>query len=90
MLPTDQRILGLSPFQQIWIYSHIKRLRKVEAEERMSALRLICTFINPKAAKEVFGEREIVESSGFFEDLKSMDPNFNPDEYDEILRDMEQ
>lgn len=44
-------------------------------------MKLLCTFINPKAAKAVFTEGEKSESEGFFDDLKSLNPNFNPDDY---------
>lgn len=48
-------------------------------------VQLLCTFINPEAAKKVFGEREISESEGFYDDLKAMDPNIDLDQWKEVV-----
>ena len=52
----------------------------------MAKLKILCSFINPEAAKEVFGgDKEKVESENFFDDMKAMDPNFDESQYREIL-----
>lgn len=48
-------------------------------------MQLLCTFINPEAAKKVFGEKEISESENFYEDLKALDPNIDVDQWKEVV-----
>jgi hypothetical protein len=49
---------------------------------------MLCTFINPKMAQDVFKEREQSISDGFLDDLKKLDPNFDPSKYDDVLEAM--
>ena len=48
-------------------------------------VRLICSFINPEAAKQMFSEAEHVDNDGFMDDVMRIDPNLDMSEYMEIL-----
>jgi hypothetical protein len=49
---------------------------------------MICTFINPKMASDVFKEREVSDNDGFMDDLKKLDPNFDSSQYEDVLEAM--
>lgn len=48
---------------------------------------LICAFINPSAAKDLFTEPVVVTNTGFLDDLKKIDPKFDASKYSELLED---
>ena len=49
-------------------------------------VKLVCSFINPTAAEAYFSVKpESVENTGFAEDLKKLDPNFDESKYSEVL-----
>jgi hypothetical protein len=81
-------LLALSPAQEFWTYSHVKRREIIEAERASGLVRTICTFINPKMAKDIFDTGEVSDNSGFIEDLKKINPNFNSDEYNDVIDSM--
>lgn len=48
--------------------------------------KLICSFINPHAAEKHFSpEVETVENTGFYDDLKKIDPKFDKSQYEDIV-----
>lgn len=51
--------------------------------------RLLCSFINPEAAKRVFTEGEVSDSEGFLEDLKKLDPKINLEDNEELASALE-
>lgn len=73
--------MSMSPFQELWTYAHIQRGKQIQNKEIFDYVKLVCTFINPTAAAKVFTEGEKSESDGFFDDLKALNPKFNPDDY---------
>jgi hypothetical protein len=97
-LPTDSALRGLSPFQSLWLYTHIK---KEQAEDRKfftDLIRTLSYMINPRAAKKVFDstesergvQRESVEMTekDFISQIKKMDPTFDESGYKSITEGM--
>lgn len=82
--------MELSPFQELWLYSHVKRRQLLDQDKEEGYAKLLCTFINPKAAEKAFKEKEVSESAGFVDDLKELFPNFNPDDYKDVLEEEEE
>jgi len=76
----------MSPFQELWTYAHVKRAQKQRRDEAMSIVKLVCSFINPTAAKKVFTEPDVSVSTGFFDDMRAIDPNFDPSNYEADLQ----
>lgn len=87
MLPTDPRLGTLSLFQELWISGHIMKSKKADFDLGFDNVKLICSFIDPKRAKDMFTEAERSDNSGFMADLAKLDPNFNPEEYADVLDD---
>lgn len=49
-------------------------------------VKMLCSFINPHAAEVYFSPKiEVVENTGFYDDLKAIDPKFNRKEYEDIV-----
>ena len=89
MLPTDPKIRSLSPFQSLWLYTHIIKEKKEERDYMYNLVKLVCTISNPSVAKAAFNAdtQEQTVNDNFENDLKSIDPNFKMDEYKEFLED---
>lgn len=85
ILPTDNRLLSLSPSQELWIYAHLKKHDRTEEDKVFDRIKMICTFINPDMAKNLFTEPDVVENTGFLQDVMKMDPKFDIDKYKEFL-----
>ena len=66
----------------------IAKRRLADDRRVLDNVKLVCSFIDPQRAKTAFFEGEKVESEGFLDDMKAMDPNFDPKEYEEILENM--
>ena len=81
----DPAIAGLTQAQELWLYAHIKRDERRKYNENYDLVKLMCSFINYAMAKEMFTEPEHTENVGFLDDLKKLDPNFNPAKYEDIL-----
>lgn len=75
--------------QELWLYTHVKRRELLDKDSLEQAIRLLCTFVNPQMAKEVYEPKEALESDGFLDDLKKIDPNFKSEEYEDMLADTE-
>ena len=52
-------------------------------------VKIICSFIDPEKAKNMFTEGERVESEGFDEDIRNIDPNIDMTEYQEVMDSMD-
>jgi len=61
----------------LWLYMNIKKHRAEENKKFENAVKMLCTFINPEAAKKVFSDSITMDSDGFEKDMKSIDPNFD-------------
>lgn len=85
MMPNDPRIEALSPFQELWVSGHIMKKKKEDYELALGNVKLICSFIDPARAKQVFTEGERSESTGFLADLAKLDPNFKAEDYADVL-----
>jgi hypothetical protein len=85
MLPNDPRLHCLSPFQELWIAGQISKRKQADEDRLFDKVKLLCSFIDPKRAQHAFFDGEKIESEGFMDDMKAMDPNFDPKEYEEIL-----
>lgn len=46
---------------------------------------LLCAFISPKSAQNLFTKPESTENTGFIDDLKKLDPNFDPKVYSDFI-----
>lgn len=46
---------------------------------------MLCAFINPTMSHKLFTKPEVTENSGFFDDLKKIDPKFDSANYDDVL-----
>ena len=85
-MPNDPRLLSLSPAQEFWIYAHIKRGQVAETKKMYDLAKLICSFINPEAAKSLFQTPvDTVENVGFLDDIRKIDPNFDESKYSEMM-----
>lgn len=71
------------------MYKHIKESERRGDEKLLEAVKLICSYIDPKRAYEQFGTKEVTDNVGFFDDLKALDPNFDPKNFDDVLGDEE-
>jgi hypothetical protein len=63
--------------------------KREERDYMYDMVKLICSVINPSAAKEIFSPENqvIVTNSNFEQDLRNIDPNFNMDTVKEFLGD---
>ena len=80
----------MSVFQEMWTYAHVKRGESKRREQDMDLVKLLCSFIDPKRAKDMFSQAEVSESEGFMDDIKKMDPNFVEEDYEAVLKDLEE
>jgi hypothetical protein len=71
----------------MWLYAHVKRQRAEQRDQMHDFVNLICAFINPSAAKDLFTEPVVVTNTGFLDDLKKIDPKFDASKYSELLED---
>ena len=73
------------------MYTHIKRREKIERNRIENVVKTVCSFINPAAAKTVFdkSKAETSVNTGFLEDLKKLNPGFDPSKYEDVLTMME-
>ena len=86
MLPTDKRLVSLSPFQEMWTYAHLKKHERRQYEKMYDLAKMVCSFINPTAAEAHFSVKpETIENTGFLDDIRKMDPKFKPDQYADLL-----
>jgi hypothetical protein len=76
----------LSPSQELWMYARLKK-HEMRTEKKMNdMMKLICSFINPSAASSMFRpDEESIENTGFYDDIKRMDPNFDKSKYEDVL-----
>lgn len=90
MLPTDPKIRALSPYQTLWLATHIKKEQMEEREYYYNLAKMVCSVINPTVAVKAFkepDEEEFVENENFEQDLKALDPEFNMDSVKDYLGD---
>jgi hypothetical protein len=68
------------------MYTRLKKHEEARHKDMYDLAKLICSFINPKGAAEHFSAKpESVENVGFYDDLKAIDPNFDADNYADML-----
>lgn len=67
--------------------AQISKRRQVEDLRMFDYIKLLCSYIDPKRAQAAFfeGERSEVSDDEFYGQMKEMDPNFDPEEYKEVL-----
>ena len=102
VLPSDKSIRALSPFQTLWIYTHIKKEQAEERKFQTELVKVLSYMINPTSAKKVFDpkpgpsiengvEREDINISenAFIAQLKAMDPSFNVASYKAVTESLD-
>ena len=59
----------------------------MQQKEAFDLAKLICSFINPSACKKLFLDKDVeeVENTGFWDDLKKIDPKMDPAKYAEYI-----
>lgn len=65
----------------------MKRAENARYKEMHDLAKMICAFVNPTMAKEVFTKPESVVNTGFLDDLMKLDPSFDSDKYKEFFED---
>ena len=67
------------------MYAHLKKIERRNHNQMYDLAKMVCSFVNYNMAKAVFTEPETVENTGFLDDLKKLDPNFDEAKYSEYL-----
>lgn len=71
----------------LWLYMNVKKDEHVIRKTIEHYSRLLCTFINPEIAKKIFNDEEEKTVNTNFEDqIKEMDPKFDSNKLDSLLR----
>lgn len=67
--------------------AQISKRKQTEDLKTFDYIKLLCSYIDPKRAQEAFfeGEKSEVGDDDFYAQMKEMDPNFNPEEYKDVL-----
>ena len=84
ILPTDDRIKNLSPFQSLWLYAHIRRESNAENKRQWDVVKFLAAVINPAMAKQLLKDDTdsvVTVNESFENDLKNIDPGFDMAEY---------
>jgi hypothetical protein len=68
------------------MYARLRKKEREQYNQMYDLAKLICSFVNPEAAKTYFSTKpETIENAGFYDDLKKLDPNFDASKYTEML-----